>query len=390
MKITKIETFVVSNGFTPPRPWLFCAVRTDAGITGYSEFGSDGITRGLVGLVQDIADHLIGKDPTSVEKRYIDLYRQLRQTPYGATQMAIAGVELALWDIAGKALNAPVHKLFGGPTRESQRVYWSHLATYRPNNWKLFGVKPLRTMEDLAAAAKEAPAKGYTAFKTNIVWPGDPARVITQGRAGPHDQLATREIREQAIAQIKTMREAVGPDIDILLDINVNFKPNEAITLAQELEPYSLFWLEIDNQSPEALRQLKDSTRTRICSGEQLQTVRQYKPFFDLLAMDSVKVDVQWQGFTSAKKVADLAEVYELNIAPHNYNGHLSSFQSINLAATVSNVRIMESDPEQTPYRDELFTVIPQVKDSHMKVPTGPGWGTELNEAAARKYAWNK
>ncbi|MBI4218896.1 MAG: mandelate racemase/muconate lactonizing enzyme family protein [Chloroflexi bacterium] len=390
MKITKIETFAVSNGFTPPRPWLFCAVRTDAGITGYSEFGSDGITRGLIGLVQDIADHLVGKDPTSVEKHYIDLYRQLRQAPYGATQMAIAGVELALWDIAGKALNVPVHKLFGGPTRENQRVYWSHLATYRPNNWKLFRVKPLRTMEDLAAAATEAPAKGYTAFKTNIVWPGDPARVITQGRSGPHDQLATREIRKQAVAQIKTMREAVGPDIDILLDINVNFKPNEAITLAQELEPYNLFWLEIDNQSPEALRQLKDSTRTRICSGEQLQTVRQYKPYFDLLAMDSVKVDVQWQGFTSAKKVADLAEIYELNIAPHNYNGHLSSFQSINLAATVSNVRIMESDPEQTPYRDELFTVVPEVKDSHMKVPTGPGWGAELNEAAAKKYAWKK
>ena len=196
MKITGIETFVVSNGFTPPRPWHFCAIRTDAGLTGYSEFGSDGITHGLVGLVQDLGHRLIGKDPTAVEKHYLDLYRAVRQAPYGATQQAIAGIELALWDLAGKALGVPVYKLMGGPHRERQWVYWSHLATYRASNWKLFGVKPLRSLTDLADAAREAPARGYTAFKTNIIWPGDPARNITQGRLGPHDQVASRDIVE--------------------------------------------------------------------------------------------------------------------------------------------------------------------------------------------------
>ncbi|HYS16762.1 MAG TPA: mandelate racemase/muconate lactonizing enzyme family protein, partial [Candidatus Binatia bacterium] len=111
MKITGVETFVVSNGFTPPRAWHFCAIRTDAGLTGYSEFGSDGLSHGLIGLVQDLGQRLIGKDPTSVEKHYLDLYRAVRQAPYGATQQAIAGIELALWDLAGKALNVPVYKL---------------------------------------------------------------------------------------------------------------------------------------------------------------------------------------------------------------------------------------------------------------------------------------
>ncbi len=388
MKITKIETFLVESGFKPSRAWHFCAVRTDEGITGYSEFGTNGISRGLAGLVQDLAPSLIGKDPTSVEKLYTDMYRLTRAAPYGATQHAIAGIELALWDIAGKAAGVPVHKLMGGPHRTEQRVYWSHLATYRPNNWKLLGAKPLRTMADLGRAAEECPRAGYNAFKTNIIWPGDPGRVINQGTAGPHDQVASRDIRKQAAAQIKIMREAVGPDIDILLDINVNFKPNEAELLAKDLEPYGLFWLEIDNQSPEALRQLRDRTAIPICSGEQLVTMRQYKPFFDAGAIHSVKVDIQWQGFSVAKKVADLAEMYELNMAPHNFNGHLSSFQSVNFAASVSNVRIMESDPEQTPYRDELFTVIPTVKKSMMQVPTGPGWGTDLVEKAAKKYAW--
>jgi galactonate dehydratase len=388
MKITGIETFVVSNGFTPPRPWHFCAVRTDAGLTGYSEFGSDGITHGLVGLVKDLGQRLIGKDPTAVEKHYLDLYRAVRQAPFGATQQAIAGIELALWDLAGKALNVPVYKLMGGPHRERQWVYWSHLATYRANNWKLFGVKPLKSMQDIADVAREAPARGYTVFKMNIIWPGEPARNITQGRLGPHDQVATRDIVKHATAQIGAMRDAVGPDVGICLDINVNFKPSEAIRVGRALEPYDLFWLEIDNQDPHALAQLKSSVRAPICSGEQLQTIRQYRPYFELHAMDVVKVDVQWQGFSAAKKVADLAETYELNIAPHNYNGHLSTFQSLNLCASVSNVRIMESDPEQTPYRDELFTALPEISAGHMKIPTAPGWGTELNEKAAKKYEW--
>jgi L-alanine-DL-glutamate epimerase-like enolase superfamily enzyme len=388
MKITAIETFAVDTGFTPSRPWLYCAVRTDEGLTGYSEFGSSGLTRGLMGLVADLGERLIGKDPTAVEKHYVDMYRHLRQASYGATQMAIAGLELALWDLAGKALGVPVWRLMGGPHRERQRVYWSHLATYRVTNWKLLGAKPLRTMADLADAAREAVARGYTAFKTNIIWPGEPARRITQGTSGPHDQLATREIIDQAVAQVRTLREAVGPSIDICLDVNVNFKPVEAIRLARELEPFGLFWLEIDTQDAHALAQLKSSVRVPICSGEQLLTLRQYRPYLELHAMDVVMVDVQWQGFSAAKKVADLAESYELNIAPHNYNGHLSTFQSLNLCASVSNVKIMESDPEHTPWRDDLVTVLPEVKGGVMRVPEGPGWGTDLNEAALRKHAW--
>jgi L-alanine-DL-glutamate epimerase-like enolase superfamily enzyme len=322
MKITEIETFVVNTGFKPPRPWHFCAIRTDEGLTGYSEFGSEGLTRGLVGLVQDLGARLIGKDPSAVEKHYLDMYRAVRQAPYGATQQAIAGIELALWDLAGKSLGVPVWRLMGGPHRERQRVYWSHCATYRVENWEHFRVKPLRTMADVADCAREAVAKGYTALKTNIIWPGNPARRITQGRTGPHDQLATRDIIDQAVAQIGAMREAVGPKIDICLDV------------------------------------------------------------------DTIMVDVCWQGFSAAKKVADLAETHEINVAPHNYNGHLSSFQALNFVASVSNVKIMESDPDAVPLRDELFTVLPEIKDGQMTIPIRPGWGTELNEKAARAHPW--
>jgi L-alanine-DL-glutamate epimerase-like enolase superfamily enzyme len=115
--------------------------------------------------------------------------------------------------------------------------------------------------------------------------------------------------------------------------------------------------------------------------------MRQHRPYFELHTMEVVKVDAQWPGVPAAKKVADLAETYEMNIAPHNYNGHLSTFQSLNLCASVSNVRLMESEPEQTPYRDELFTALPEIVGGYMTIPGAPGWGTELNEAA-KKYEW--
>src|SRR5262245_49869159 len=115
---------------------------------------------------------------------------------------------------------------------------------------------------------------------------------------------------------------------------------------------------------------------------------RQYRPFLERHALGTIMVDVCWQGSSASKKVADLAETHEFSVAPHNYNGHLSSFQALNFVASVSNVKIMESDLDATPLRDELFTVLPDIKDDQMAIPTRPGWGTELNEKAARTHAW--
>ncbi|HAL49005.1 MAG: mandelate racemase/muconate lactonizing enzyme family protein [SAR202 cluster bacterium] len=387
MKITDVETFVVDGG---RRPWLFSVVRTDAGITGYGEFGSGVAAHALIGLIEDLKPIVVGKDPEAVEKLYFDMYRTLRQAPGGLAQMGIAGIELACWDIKGKAMGVPVNNLLGGPYREKQRVYWSHLASARASRPELAPDRPLRDWDAVAAAAQEAPARGYDAFKTNILWPGDPPRAISQSRDGlNHDQRADTEIVRNAEKQISVMREAVGPDVDILLDINYNFKTEGAIRIARALEPYGLFWIEHDNEDPEALAQLKASTTTMLCSGEQHFTMREYLPYFELRAMDTVMVDVQWQGFGASKKVADLAEAYELNIAPHNPASELASFQSVHLCASVSNVRIMESDPEGVPWRFELFTERPEVIDSYMTVPTAPGWGCDLVEEAAKKYAWN-
>ena len=387
MKVEAVETFVVKSAWL--YPWLFCAVRTDEGVTGYSEFGEGILARGLPGIVQDLSSYLIGQDPRPVERHYLDLYRRTRMMTGGAVAMAIAGIELALWDIKAKALGVPVYELLGGPFRSRQRVYWSHLATYRANNPDLLGSAHLRSMDDVAACAVEAVEKGYTAVKTNVVFPGEVSTTIKQGFVGANDQNAPTGLVRHVVSQVAALRQAVGPEIDIALDINYHFKTEGAIRLGRELEPFKLMWLEFDNQDPEALLQLKRSIRIPICSGEQLVGVRQYQPYFARRAMDVVKVDTQWQGLIQAKKVADLAETYELNIAPHNYNSHLSSFQTLHLTAAVSNVKIMESDVDSAPWRDEITTTTPEIENGEMTIPTQPGWGCELNEAAARRYAYD-
>ena len=388
MKITDVEIFVVDGG---RRPWLFSAIRTDEGITGYGEFGSGVAAHSLVGLVEDLKPMIIGQDPRRSRSSTSTSTASCAPCPEASPRWASPPSSSPAGTSRARRSESRSTSLVGGPYRDSQRVYWSHLASARAGDPSLAPDKPLKDWDAVAAAALEAPEHGYDAFKTNILWPGDPPRQISQSRDGlSHDQRADTEIVRNAEKQISVMREAVGPSVDILLDINYNFKTEGAIRIAKALEPYNLFWIEHDNEDPEALAQLKASTSTLLCSGEQHFSVREYLPYFELRAMDTVKVDVQWQGFGVAKKVADVAETYELNIAPHNPASELASFQSVHLCASVSNVRIMESDPEGVPWRFELFTERPEVINSYMTVPTSPGWGCDLVEDAARKYAWNK
>ena len=385
MKVTGIDTFLVKS---LGRPWMYCAVRTDEGITGYSEFGVGDLAKGLQGLVEDLSRQIIGKDPRSVEQHYTNMVRSSRSAYGGATWMAIAGIELALWDVKGKAMGVPVHELVGGPTRSEQKVYWSHLVSFQSTNYKALGREPLRNYDDIKALMRMALDAGYDTVKTNIQIPGDPFRTISQGTVGPHDQVLSRELQNAAVRQISAMREEAGPDAHICLDVNVNFKAEAQIRLGQALEPYDLMWMEIDNLDAESLRMVKNATRTPICSGEQKLGPLNYLELLQNRSMDFMKLDVQWQGFIPARRAANMAELFDINVAPHNYNSHLSNFQTMNLCASINNVRISESDPVQAPWREELFTVLPEVNNGMMKIPTGPGWGTELREDMAKKYAY--
>jgi L-alanine-DL-glutamate epimerase-like enolase superfamily enzyme len=388
MKITNIETFAVNAGW---RAWDFVKIETDEGITGWGEC-SDKMPLGVLGVIEDLKPRLLGRDPRAFEMLFWDMRRATRPSPGGVAAKAMAGVELALIDIKARALGISVVELFGGPMRESVRVYWSHCGTTRAHSAEALGLPPLRTMNDVAALGREVVERGFTALKTNIIYPGDPSRVWMPGFAGPPgttDQIVSNAMLGHIETLVGTLRDAVGPDIDINLDLNFNFKPEACARIARLLEPYKLLWLEIDMYEPDSLRQIKDSTDTKIATGENLYYMRDYLPYLEKHAADVFLVDVPWNGFSQARKVSDLAEVFQHNISPHNYYSHLATFISASLCATVPNVRISEIDIDDVPWKNELTTACPEIVDGQLKVPTGPGWGIEVREEVARAHAWD-
>ena len=388
MKVTNVETYVVDAGW---RPWIFVQIDTDQGITGFGECSDGRNPKAVVGAIEDMKPLLINQDPRPYEMRFWDLIRGTRQSPGGIVAKAIAGIELALIDIKAKALGISVVELFGGPTRKDVRVYWSHCGTSRATSSELLGTPPLKTMEDIADLGREVVSQGFTALKTNIILPGEPASVYFTGFGGPSgttDGTISNEMLAHIENLIGTFRSSVGFGVDINLDLNFNFKPESCMRIAQILEPFDLLWLEIDMYDHQAVRQIKDSTSTKICTGENLFYMREFLPYFNARAADVFMIDIPWNGFSQSKKIGDLADVYQLNVAPHNYYSHLSSFISASLCGVLPNIRIMEIDIDDVPWKNDLVTNLPDINDGQMKIPTGVGWGTDLNLEAVQNHLW--
>jgi L-alanine-DL-glutamate epimerase-like enolase superfamily enzyme len=337
---------------------------------------------------------LLGKDPRAIERICADLYRMTRQSPGGIVQKAIAGIENALWDIKGKALGVPVYELLGGPTRDRIQLYWSHCGTSRVRAYQHVGTAPLRTLEDIKTLGREVVARGYSALKTNVLLLDDEnPMVFNQGfkpEQGSMDQNLTPRLLKNIVSSMEAFREAIEPETGLILDLNFNFKPEGIVQVAQALSHLNLLWLELDCYDPQALRYIRDRVSMPICSGENLYTTRQYRPFFEAQAMDVAMVDIPWNGFSQSKKIGDMAEAHEINIAPHNFYSHLSTFISAHLCATLPNVRILEVDVDDVAWKDELVTQIPQVVDGHLVLSDAPGWGADLNEAVLQAHPWPK
>ena len=196
------------------------------------------------------------------------------------------------------------------------------------------------------------------------------------------ERYVLKAIRDQLAA----FREGAGSDVDILVDLNFNYKTEGFLKVARAMEPFDLFWVEIDTRHPGALRYIRERTTIPVATGECLFGRREYRPFFEHGSMDALIVDVPWNGFAESLKVASMADTYEVNVAPHNFYSHLATMMSANLCAVAPNVRIMEFDTDQVPWMDELVTNVPQIQDGYLKIPEGPGWGTEVNEAAIRAH----
>jgi galactonate dehydratase len=388
MRIERLETLYCDAGW---RPWIFLKATTDDDTVGWAEMtDSHGSPRGLSGIIEDLAPLVVGRDARAVERIVWDLFRATRQSPGSVIQKAIGGIENALLDLKGKALGVPVYELFGGPTRDEVDVYWSHCGTTRARAWEVTKTPKLASYDHVTALGREVVERGFKAFKTNIVVPGDEPQVVMPGFHGDGlERNPSPELEHTLGLLLDAFRKGTAGKAEPIVDLNFNLTAEGVLRIARALDSYGLMWLEVDAFDPVALASIRGGSSIPICSGENLYTNRGFRPFFEAGAMDVASVDVIWNGFHQAKKIADQAETFEVNCAPHNYYSHLATFISAQWCAAIPNVRILEVDVDDVPWREQLTTAAPVIRDGELTIPGGPGWGVDVNEDVLREHPWS-
>lgn len=362
MRITAIET--IRDPAHPLLLWV--QVRTDGGVVGLGETFQ--VPAAVAGVIHtSLAPILLGQDPTNIELLWHHMFKALHYAGYaGAEIRAIAAIDIALWDILGKVTNRPIYQLLGGACRERIPTY-NTCVSYGPYDDHAL------SLDDPARLARDLLATGIRAMK---IWPFDDLAVPSLG------QRITTEQLEAGVARFRAIREAVGDAMEVALEGHCQWNLPSAIRIAQAVEPYRPLWLEelMLPDTPQATRELRRATRLPLVTSERLLTRFNFKPVLEHDAADIVMLDVSWTGgFTEAKKVAALAESYQLPVAPHNPGGPISHIVAAHFCASVYNLLIMESVRAfyLTWFNDALtYNHVPS--DGAFALPPGPGLGTEL------------
>lgn len=387
MKITAVDDLHCEAGW---RDFSFLKITTDTGVVGWAEYNESYGNRGLTEVIRQLSETVIGTEPRAVEAITARLQTLTNQVAGGMLQQAIGAIENALLDIKAKDLGIPVYEMLGGPVRTSLALYWSHCGSYRMSHPELLGVERPTSFADLTELGGEVRARGFAGLKSNIIdFERSPEQIVMPGfTSSPGFPELNADPRRIALLarQVAALREGAGDLTEIFIDLNFNFKPEGYIRIARALEPYGLGWLELDSYDPAALAAIRRAIPMPLASGESLHHRRQYRPFFEQQAFDVGIVDIVWNGLLESLKIASLADAYQVNVAPHNFYGHLATMMAAHFCALTPNFRIMEVDVEDVPWRDSLVTVPPRIRDGHLTLPTGPGWGTDVDEDAVRAH----
>ena len=361
MKITAIRPIFAQG---ERRTFVFIKVETDQqGLVGWGEASVEGKPRAVAGCVQDMEPMILGFNPLEVEHCWQVLYRSgfWRQGIIGLS--ALSGIDQALWDIKGKEAGKPIYELLGGKVRDRVRMY-THYGGETP--------------DAMAESALSKVAKGWNAVKTVPV----PITNILDGQ----------RVLDEAEAGLRVVREAVGNDVDILLDMHGRVTPQMAIRYAQRFEPYEPFFIEepVQSENPAAMAQVAGATSIPIATGERLFTRWGFREILETGAASLLQPDTcHAGGISEVRRIAALGEVYYAGIAPHNPYGPVSTAACVQVDFTTPNFVIQEMvDPDDMPLSMTEFVLEPlSVVDGHILPPDKPGLGVEVDEAACARHA---
>jgi len=385
LKVSAIETLACDAGW---RNYSFVKLTTSDGLVGWSEFNEDFGSPGISAAIGRLAAKVIGQNASDHERIYAELYAATRPAAGGVVAQAIGAIENALLDAKAKALRLPVYALLGGRLRDRIPLYWSHCATWRINHPAYY--KPAITdLDGVKAIGREVREKGFAGCKTNIfIYEDGKPRGYRPGFGSPYfpelniDNTVLRNLR----MHLEALRDGTGPDVGLLLDLNFNAKTEGYLKILRAIADIDMFWVEIDSYNPQALATIRSHSPHPISSCETLLTLREFLPYFREQAVDVAIIDTPWNGVWQSMKIAASAEAHEINVAPHNFYGHLCTMMNAHFAAAVPNLRIMEIDVDRLPWDDELFTTVPKIENGQLVMSDAPGWGIEPDEAALRAH----
>lgn len=381
MKITDVQACVIGRQeeHSGGSVWTFVRIYTDEGIVGTGECNSGG--PGYSGFatkyaILNMKRWLIGEDPFNINRIYEKLRRVGR---YGGSSnapliFALTGIDNALYDIVGKALGVPVYKLLGGKFRDKIRLYADCHAGEE------------ETPQGYADKALEVVAQGFSAVKFDVDSTG-------VGKLDPYNWSVGAKEMTHVISLIEGIRDALGYEIDLAIDCHGQFDLPSAITLAKAVEPLRLLWLEepVPAENVNALAQVKASSSTVICTGENQYTRFEFLELFTAKACDVIMPDLaKAGGIAEAKRIADLADAHYIPIAPHNVSSPLGMMAACHVLASVPNFLVLELHALNIPWWNDLCDGDhPFVQDGYMTVSERPGIGVELNDEVAKTLLWN-
>jgi len=381
MKITGIKIFQVSVGGRYP---VIVQIFTDAGISG---LGDAAVAYGAgapaaAAMVRELAEKFIlGKDPFTIEALWSQMYDHTFWAKGGGTIIfaGISAIEQALWDIKGKALNVPVYELLGGKIRDRVRVY--------ANGWSFRANEP----EEYALAAEKVVNDGYTALK---LYPLSTSLMDTHGRIRHVSyRHIDRNAEDLAVARVRAVREAVGPKIDLMLDMSAELTTDAIIRIARKVEDQDIMFLEepVDPFDVEALKKVSEQVQMPIAVGERLYTRYGFRRVMELHAADILQPDIgNTGGIMETKKIAAMAEVYNMRIQPHTCSSPVSTAAALQLDACIPNFFIQEIYPYRIPEHFQIVDQAPEldIQNGYLTIPDRPGLGVELVEDRVKPFLW--
>jgi galactonate dehydratase len=362
MKISQLSVAVMGSAW---RNLTFMKLTTDEGLTGLSEVRLSNRTNALLGYLEECKQrYILGTDPFRIEH----LVQRMFRDDYGRIgeicASAISLVEVACWDIVGKAANLPVYVLLGGAVRDRIKAY--------ANAW----YQVPRTPEDFSRAAKAAVAKGYLALKFDPFGAG-------------YYEMEGKD-RRHCVSLVEAVRAAVGPDVELLIEMHGRFSPATAIRIARDLEPFEPSWVEepVPADNIKALSKAAKHIRIPVATGERLHHKHEFRELFERQACDIIQPDItECCGLLEVKKIAAMADMCYMTVAPHNVGGPVSTATALHLAACTTNFKIQEHFNDFTePHTRDCATGCPKVVDGYFGLPKGPGLGVTLNEEVIKAH----